>query len=305
MDPNNIQNGLNGVGNSGHGNFNNQPANQAFGHSMAQPIAAGQYNPMLLQPPYFNLPFGMNYGNNQVFQQKRLRKIKIFQLFDVQSQQSYLMQQQTQQQQRQQQQQQQQQQQHQQQQLLHHQSQAQQQQLYGMSSMFTAAAQQQQVLQLMHQGGHSIPAVPSSQPLPRQMPVLQRQSSSQHSVNSSILGRTNVSIQQQQFPHQQLINYEQGASGLGRNPFTEQYIQVENERQERERQERERQERDRQERQKLEIQRKQEMEEQRKQRDELKKQTLLAEKRRQEEHQRMIERERKEEMKRVNRTETL
>lgn len=69
MDPNNLQNSLNGTGNP---NFQPVQTNAGgFGHQMAQTGAAaaaaatGQYNPMLLQQQYLNFGFGMNY-NNQV-----------------------------------------------------------------------------------------------------------------------------------------------------------------------------------------------------------------------------------------------
>uniref|UniRef100_A0A8R1HHJ2 Nipped-B protein n=1 Tax=Caenorhabditis japonica TaxID=281687 RepID=A0A8R1HHJ2_CAEJA len=116
MDPNNLQNSLNGAGSSSHGSFNNVQANQGFEQHMTQANVAGHYNSMLLPQQYLNFNFGVNYPNNQ--------------LFDFQNpQQSYLMQQQHQP-------------------ILAHQHQTHPVH-HGMNVMFTQ--QQQQMLQLMQQ----------------------------------------------------------------------------------------------------------------------------------------------------------
>eukprot|EP00081_Caenorhabditis_elegans_P014375 NP_493687.2 Nipped-B-like protein pqn-85 [Caenorhabditis elegans] len=149
MDPNNLQNSLNGTGNP---NFQPVQTNAGgFGHQMAQTGAAaaaaatGQYNPMLLQQQYLNFGFGMNYNN---------------QLFDFQAQQQqqqqYLMQQQQQQQQ------------------LHHQQQQQHQNIaqpqaqHHQMNMFT----QHQMLQLMQQQQQQQQQQPVQQ-IQRQQPIAQ------------------------------------------------------------------------------------------------------------------------------------
>lgn len=150
MNPNNPQNALNGAGNSGHLSFNAVPTNSgSFNHQMAQTgatTAAGQYNPMLLQPQYMNFPFGgMNYPNNQLFE---------FQ----QAQQQYLMQQQQQQQQ------------------MHHQHQQNQPQQQSQHHGMLFAQQQQQMLQqmLQHQPQTQQPIQQAQRPqVQRQQPVAQ------------------------------------------------------------------------------------------------------------------------------------